>query len=276
MPTGLRDRITALAPSWLRSGVGERFLYMVGLGQDALLDKMSAGIKARMPGIGDFSALALIAADRLIPRGISESDESFAGRLTRAFFGWQIAGSSRSVLSEVRGYLLAFTPAARVVSNASMWFSYSETADISKEPLFTDGAANWTWDTLHPLAVRYAQMWWRMWLVLDASSPQNWTDVSTWAWGDAGVAWGDTGYSWGLSCSPGVVGSIRSIVALRKGAHAWYRWIIVSFDPTLFDPNQPAGGGVNPDGNFGRWSKIVNGQYVPARFANARYCDGVI
>jgi hypothetical protein len=87
------------------------------------------------------------------------------------------------------------------------------------------------------------------------------------------MKWG-SGAAWGVTESANVGRSILMIAGQWKGAQTWIRSLIVSFDASLFDPVGNAS--VNPDGTFGKWSKVVNNVYVPSRFANARYCDGVI
>src|SRR5690242_12205691 len=113
--TGMRDRVRDLCPVWLREGVDERRFYSLGLCADGVLDKLTQGIQGRMPTRAASSFPPILSADRRISRGLTESDESFAGRLQRAFETWQLAGIPRAVLSQVLGYLLAVHPAVRMV-----------------------------------------------------------------------------------------------------------------------------------------------------------------
>lgn len=92
-------------------------------------------------------------------------------------------------------------------------------------------------------------------------------------WGAAGTAWGDTNRSWGLSVPATTIAGTRALLKQWKGQHAWYTWQILSFDPTLFDPTSSSSP-PNPDGTWGSWAKTVAGVSVPARAANAVYCDG--
>ncbi len=85
---------------------------------------------------------------------------------------------------------------------------------------------------------------------------------------------------WGVDVLGTVGTTLQGIVKQRKPANVWVRSIVVSFDATLFDPAQPAGGGVNPDGTFGQWSTAgtVGGlpAYVASRFSSAVYGGEVI
>jgi hypothetical protein len=358
---GIRDLVKAISPPWLQTGNAEKFLYIEGLGCDAILEKYDEGTLARFPGYGTPTALPYVGDDRLIPRGLTETDGAYATRLKLWLDSWRIAGSARSVLLQVLGYLSADTPQLRTVSDDSAWDTLvagsnpdllPETAHYLSSPPWA--ALNWNWDNErgpdphNPLN----RMWWRWWLILytalsvaggsvtaatnaspiavttslphglatgaqvvlvdvegNIAANGTWTATvvdathfslngstgsgawtgggtvyavgaasSDWArpegtWGD-GALWGDPSASWGLSVPATVVGSIRNIVGLWKQAGSWCRWMLVSFSPALFDPQQPDVQPVNPDGTFAYWSKIVNNQYVPARFADARYCDG--
>jgi hypothetical protein len=287
--TGMRDRIKALSPSWLQDGTSERLMFNYGFALDAVLEKLTQGVLARFPTRAQPDANTATGADRLTQQGITESASSFARRLQRAIDAARFTGSSRGVLSQVLGYLLAMTPAVRTVSSSydrsaspatrisTTWDSYPVGRSPDAEPvhlLVTTAAGNWDWDSLSQVSGSYG--WWGSFLILDTEFPNNWARAATWRWGDLGLTWGTIPGSWGLDVEPGVVEAIRQIVTVQKGGHTWLREIIVSLDPTLFDSSQPAGGGVNPDGHFGRWSKIVGGVVVPARFANARYCGGAV
>jgi hypothetical protein len=279
--TGMRDRIKALSPSWLQDGTSERLMYVYGLALDALLDKLTQGALGRFPTRASAAANTLTGADRLMQQGLTEADASYAVRLQRAFDSWRFAGSARGVLSELLGYLLAKTPAVRTVATrynrttypgtmvSSQWDEYPAGRDPSAEPihtLVTASGGNWDWDSLSRVSGSWS--WWGDFAVLESVAPNDWI-AKEGTWGSGG-RWGD-GKAWGVDAAASVGRGIVAIVTQRKAAQSWFRFIIVSFDATLFDSTQPAGGGVNPDGHFGRWSKSVGGVRVPARFANARY-----
>ncbi len=283
----LRDRVKTFSPSWMQDGVDERKLYCFGLAEDGIVDKMSQGGLARFPTRAQPDANDVTGRDRLILRGLTESDASYAARLQRAFETWQHAGSARASLGQVLGYLLSVTPTVRIVSSSfnqntypllrvsSSWDSYPAGRDPSSEPVHlyvTAGGGNWDWDRFSPVAGSYG--WWETWPILFAVAPNDWAHPAAWAIGDGGLTIGTLPGSIGLDVSSNVMASIRTIFAQFGRAGTWKRYIIVSFDATLFDPGHTAAGGINPDGHFGRWSKIVAGARVPSRFANARYCEG--
>lgn len=166
---------------------------------------------------------------------------------------------------------VAFPPAA----TASQWETYAVAADTNLEPTHTVGTiggdGEWDWDSLSQTDGSWS--WYGGFVIIESVGAEAWVDDAL-AWG-SDVYWGDD-VAWGTNSSANIGGSIVAILKLWKTAGLWIRSVIVSFDATLFDPAQPAGGGVNPDGYFGRWSKHVNGQRVAARFDNARYGGEVI
>lgn len=316
--TGFRDRIRTISPGFLQEGVGEREMYALGVELDAVMERRVQGIAARLPLIrnllsgvitpGRADALAVIGLDRIITRGLTESDLSYAIRLQRALDTWRLAGSARAELGQVLGYLLEFTPRIRSITTryaadpavvawrlsqglsggaasypparvSSQWDTYEQGADTDAEPdhVFALAGANgdYDWDSLSQETGSWR--WTNAYVVIYAVAPQAWTGPAPFVFGSPGVKIGERpDASIGLNVPANVIASIRSIVGLWKGAHEWVRWIIVSFSNTLFDPTQPAGGGINPDGYFGHWSRVVSGATVSTRFANARYCSGIV
>ncbi len=283
-------------------------MYTLNLAQLALLEKCEQAIIARFPQLAPPSALPLLGADRLVTQGLTEDGVAYAGRLRRAFEDWQVAGNAFSVLGQVLGYLSTFTPRVRAVSagyhnvwrapvfdpttgavlvprgilvqgslSSSLWDSYEVGDAPPLEPdhlLQGPFTAGWDWDSAS--SVDGSGGWWWWWLVVYSTGAQAFAGAAP-AWGTPGLKWGKSAaHTWGLNVASSVGAGLRALLGLWKPASAPCRNIILSFDDALFDPAQPSGGGVNPDGTFGRWSKIVGGVYVPSRFSNARYLNGVI
>lgn len=311
---GLRDSALALAPPWLSDtdpvgpqdptgGVGGRLVYLLGLMGDALIDKINQGIYARLPlggtsapsggnGGPDQDALSLIGTDRVIVQGIGEKPLAYGKRLQRAFPTWQHAGQAITVMQEVLAYLQTSCKIA-VVATLGQSFSGAPIAHFTS---FASGAdptlppsrwtGGWWWDTGYGYQFSAGQQnaydghpydWhtavWRDWLVLWSVTPNDWADAAP-AFG-SGIVIGDPRYSIGLSVPSSVIKTVRALVGTWKCASTWYRWIIVSLDANFADWG--SGSAYYPaTGDWQRWSKVVNQQYVPARAPNLRYCDGVI
>jgi hypothetical protein len=157
---------------------------------------------------------------------------------------------------------------------STQWDTYAGGQDPQTAPLhqrgnFSGSLGVWDWDSVSQVIGSWG--WWGAWLIVYAVAP-NATFHKSGKWG-SGVKWG-SGAAWGVTESANVGRSILMIAGQWKGAQTWIRSLIVSFDASLFDPVGNAS--VNPDGTFGRWSKIVNGQRIPSRFGNARYGGGVV
>lgn len=343
---GIRDLLKATSPTWFATGTAEKLVYAFGLATDALIEKLNESMRAPVPGLGDPTASPIIGSEYGIPQGIFESAAGYANRLRFAFDDWARAGSARSIMRQILGYLTPLTPLIRHVSTLSIWDFYPLAADTTQPPThYSPAVANWNWDG------SLAQ-WWRTFLILytglspvgnGVSAATNAAPIAittnaahglatgnvvsiagvegniaangTWtitvtggssftlnssvgngaytsggtvysvpstalarpgvAWGSVGAKWGDTNRSWGLDIPYIELQSLRSIVSLWKGAHSWVQWMIFSFNPALYDPTMPSGGGINPDGTWGHWGKSnASGQFVPARDANSRFCDG--
>lgn len=269
MKSGIRDLIAAIAPPWLQrngagASVGAKLLYVMGLSGDKAIEKLDQAVRARMPGLGDPSALPLIGADRVMPQGPSEPAASYAVRLQDAFETWQRAGSAWSILRQLYGYFSPLLPRLDDWSNTGARDELAAGSDPTQPPVHT-APGTWNWDGI-------ASYWWRAWTIIFAPSttPAICTGEGTWGDGDL---WGDTTKSWGLSLPSTTWASVRAIIKTWKPANIFHVWTIVSLDNTLFNPASP---GTMPDGTWGRWSKTVAGVRVPSRAANARYTDGVI
>lgn len=287
--SGIRDLLAKIAHTPLADGgkafstISGKLIGIFGLAIDALIEKADEGVKARIPTLCDPSALPYIGADRVMPQGPNESNDAYRIRLQRAWDTWARAGSARSVLSNTRPMLAPLNPRERTVSDNTEWYTYETQADTTQPPDHAigdpiSGVGIWNWDGQpatydpHPTGQR---MWWRWWLLLFSDVANPWASKGP-VFGAPGVKIGDPTLSIGFSNPSGLFKSIRQIVALWKAQHSWCRWIVVSFDQTLFDPTQTADGVHNPAGTFGPWYTISGNNYGPSRFANARYCDGAL
>lgn len=280
-----RDAILAIAPPWCpaqsptnpaQPGAGGSKLYALGLLLDGFREELRLGVLARFPGAGGpTDALPLIGNDRQIDRGFVESDQSYAARLSDAWNVWATAGNAWSILRNLLGGLSPFQLIVRTVTSTGIWDSMNDSAAPVTGtptwriyPISPVGTGNWNWDGDR-------SSWWRFFPIVYALNATQtlWTAAPNWGAG-AGFVWGGYAGSWGLSASPGQIGLLRKIVGrfLRAGSYA--PWIIVSLDTTMFPPTATLPNAKLPDGNWGHWSKLVNGQRVPARDSRARYCDG--
>lgn len=277
---GFREKAVDLWP-WKKDGYGAKLVWVLGLGQDALVEKMTQGTHAHFVGDAQNDALDQIGQDRGVFRGLTEGEASYRDRLGTALDDGQRRGNAWAVLRQALGYLLAATPGGRVVQTnysvlgvpiQSNWQSYGSGDDTSVSPLLTQeiGAlnANWNWDQTSKTNGSWGR--WRWYLVLENVAPQEWCTRSV-KWGASGEKWG-SGRAWGIEENKDR--GVRLKIILRDwGPAAPADWVIVTFDASLFSVAGAAGVD-NPGGTYGRWSKVVSRHHVRARSTEARYFRG--
>jgi hypothetical protein len=263
----IRENLQSISSRWLQNEVGVRVVYVIGLACDRLVEKMFQAQIAHMAGLGTPTALPALGAARMMPRGVTETDDEYAKRLRFSWDAWGYAGSNRGVLSQVLGAVLDYRPDALAVSqtpdgSSAVWDEYLSGDDFTNVAPSHFVGFDWNWDSeVHP--------WWRVFVVLYSVAPNNpWSAPAKWG---SGGKWGD-GRAWGCNESNALGTAINAAMKNWRGAHAWLEWWIVSFDANLFRPSN------RPDGTWGKWGKvaIVNGSrtYVSSRNASASYANG--
>lgn len=274
---GFSDDIVSdsVAPPWWQvgssgeAGTGGRYLQTIGDGLQTIFTRIAAASLNGIPGAGDVTAIPLLAADRLLYQGGSESNTTFSARLSAAYDAWRIAGGDWSILCQFLSLLTPATPQISIVSDSYVWSYYTAAASTVSPPIqYVSAVANWLWDghlEVTGMGPGVTQAWWRFWVVIDLGS---WV-TSEGNWGAAGN-WGDTTASWGLSVPATIFVAMRSVLAASEAANAWCRWIVIRLTASM-DPN---GAPNDPDGNYGQWYKIVSHVYVQSRTQGARYVDG--
>lgn len=182
--SSFRRAIRAIAPPWLLGFVGERYLYTIGLFQDAFADTLGYSVLARFPQSGIAGILPHLGRDRKLDRGPNESDDAFALRIKQARRIWRNAGGPWALMSQVQAYFSPTLPTIRVVSNTqapdqatsiNVWYTLSPTGErtsgVTKMNTFgTDPTAwpvGWYWGDDDPLNLR----WWRFWVIVGAEVP---------------------------------------------------------------------------------------------------------
>jgi hypothetical protein len=229
-----------------------------------------------MPMLCDPSALPFIGQDRLIPQGVNEPVAAYRQRLRVAIPLWStLAGTPWGALKATLGCVSPVQPQVRHVTSgpgvgvASGWSNFDAGADTTQSPWYVSMTPQFAWDNdgtdYQDPAIGATDAWWRFWIII-YSTGAPWCTASG-TWGASGKKWGDTTKCWGFQNTTAIFAQIQAVLRQWKSNHSWCRWVIVSFDDTLFDPFQA----MTPDGSWGRWGKIVNGQRVRARSTSARY-----
>jgi hypothetical protein len=180
MDTQQRDAIKQISPVWLANdspatsngiGIGGRYMYVLGLGLDCLLEKLNQAARAHMPTLAPASALPYIGLDRVMPQGPGETNAAYAMRLQGAFDAWARAGGAPSLLAQVAAYLTGQTgpitnslPLCALVGGykAEKW-SWLVNGNALPS-VYNAPTQNWIWDGTE------ASYPWREWLIIYVSS----------------------------------------------------------------------------------------------------------
>lgn len=245
-----------IVPRHFAEGEGELIGYSLGVVVDAFLERARQGLIARFPQRGTHTALGAIGRDRRIVRGIAESREAFAARLITWLDDHPRRGSPYALLEQLRAYCQADVR-VRTVDARGNWYTIDR--DGTKSRSLDTG--NWDWDGA-PVSPRWARFWV---IIYPTSDNEPWAPEGTWA--DDGV-YGDGGV-WGTTATPAQVADVRNIIREWSPNGTRCEWIIIAFDDASFDPAAP-----EPDGTWGRWSKVSGGVAVPSRLGTARYWRG--
>jgi hypothetical protein len=272
-----------VAPPWLQqgaygqgNGVGGRYLQTIGVELSTIANRARQAILNPMPGKGDPSALPLIAADRLIVLGSSESNVAAAARLQTAFDFWRVAGGDWAVLAEIASLFSGFTngvPSIRIVDDTSEWSFYGANPNLSVPPLYAPArVANWNWDNHAEWTGLAAGQgpWYRYWIVIDCFGPTSFCSEDG-NWGSGGN-WGD-GNAWGVSIPNTLFLQMQRVLKIWQQAGAWCRWIVLNFQTGNYLVDSP---NATPDGTWAFWGKQVNSVRVQSRDTTARYADGAL
>lgn len=134
-----RDSIRKVVPGWLLDYVGERYLWTIGVFQDAMADSMAYGMFARFPQSGISGILGPLGNDRQIDRAPTETDPVYAGRLKTFRTAWRGAGGPIALLNQIQAYFYPIVPTVRVVLSDSVpwplensvWYELSPTGVVT-------------------------------------------------------------------------------------------------------------------------------------------------
>jgi len=256
-----RTRNKQFGPRWLVDDGAESTLvqYSLDLMLDASLERLYLGMLARYPDtaalLGVEGALEAIGRDRRTLRGLGpESATSYAARLKRWLHDAKKRGSPFMLMQKLQEYIAAGS-SFRTVDARGNWFSRSATGVET----YTLNTGNWNWDSTVP-----SSQWARFWVIIYPGT--RWSHSANWG---SGQLWGDTEKTWGTTATPSEVAGVRGIVADWKPAGTRCDKIIIAFDAASFNPAAP-----EPDGQWGKPSKVVGGVHVATRLSTADYWDG--
>lgn len=229
------DSFFASVPVWMTRPYGKAFLTAFMLFLDLCMVVLQESFYARMPGLGTPTALPLIAHDRGMIRGMTDTDASFSAKLITWLDRWRQAGSQIAIARAIQDYV-GGNPMVRVVNRAGTMTTLSAGDSGSR----VDTIA-WDWDSVsNP---ERAGFWSELWVIVYVPP---WTiSASTWP----GLYWGSHELGLGIQTPRADVDNLRSLLAQWKAAHTFVRCVVFTYDAALFDPTSPAS---LPDGKWGQ------------------------
>jgi hypothetical protein len=240
--------------AWLRGDAGSRLLFSMGIQLDGLAEQFRLAQLQRFPEYSFPEALQYQGRDRRLFRGLSETDDSYASRLTQARATWKFAGNAPTLLRQLWALL---TPGETVRIRYVVNGYTDETASAGTQ--FTDwwtiddtglshlrvDPSNWDWDG--DGAIGYGKQA-RFWIIIYRSdlTPAVWGTPPPDLWGEAGWYWGtgDGPRDW-LADARNV---IRTFRAAGSACGTWqgYSSGIIVADPTVVTAPWGAGGPFDP------------------------------
>jgi hypothetical protein len=207
---------------------GGKVLHSLALIDDAFDQIHRDRVEARFPTYAGESALALIGADRAIPRGRAEIAEHYKARLRAWRYprGHKTRGSAFALLEQIWEYFGGGFALNTEQLNAQQWHRDEDGVES------TATVGGWDWDSdTNPLGT---EQWARFWVVIDGTT----LITETPDFGDADLYGGQIGDSSYAVGHEGV--SADDVIAIRKlfRGRAWKpagtraMWAIVSLDGT--------------------------------------------
>lgn len=130
MPSFADYQSTALAPGWLQDeSTGKPYERALGSVKDALVARTKEAVKARFPSVAPPDALGLIASERGVDRGATESEDNHRGRVAAAWDTWRWAGTPYGLL--LAFYWAGYRPTSgRVVLQVQLGKQYELRSDF--------------------------------------------------------------------------------------------------------------------------------------------------
>ena len=145
-----RDAIKRVSVPWLQRGIAERLLYSIGIQVDVFGDALVAGAKQRFPNYYSNESLPLLGRERRIRRGRTETDASYATRLTRWLTDHQRRGGPLALLAQLYAYFAPNNFVIELVYNSGRRFTMDTAGNVTQDDIV------WTPDAL---TTKWARWW---------------------------------------------------------------------------------------------------------------------
>lgn len=230
--TVYQDYQAKLSPTALLKPNGAAFEAAFGAMKDAQLERDIAAVKARYPTVAPSDALNIIGADRLMPRGQSETDAAYSARLANAWNTWPWAGTPYGMLQAFRA--TGYTSVVIGQVRGGKVFTLDASGNLVRS---AEGSGIWETD---PLSFPYSPLNQTFWSKFDVVFP--FPLIASWGGGPPASSSAEANF-------------IRALIQAWKPGHATCnRIVIVTAGRVLGYPVRTLGGG---NGNVGSNTTVV-------------------
>lgn len=211
-----RDSMLLRAPSWLRRGFAGKLLYVLGCIIDALVDWTTAAVRIRFPGVYSPESLGLIGRERRISRGLFESDETYAARLTLWLDAHATRGGPYAMLEQLHAFFAPNNFRIDLVYRTGRRFILAADGTITRDDI------PWNAD-LQP--DRWARWWLFYHFPTPIASDGTWNSPGTW----------DDGGVWDSSLTISEAANYRIVPRDWNGAHTTGAVVVIAPNCGLWD-----------------------------------------
>lgn len=232
----VRDLVDAISPPWLGAYWGERFMGVIAMTGDLVLEGMVRALKAPWlrQSTSPPDALPLVGSERSMPRYDANDDDTYRARLLDAWNTWLFAGTVEGTGDQgMVGQYAAAGWLNVVIRN------------------------NFQWDFENP---KDTADWSRFVVVLEQPN-----GLTTWTYG-SGIAYGSEPDSptYGSTATQGQITEVKSIARKWKTHHEINPYILVILSGEYYgDPDLVYGGAAVYGGESIKWPHMTAGTLLP-------------
>jgi len=253
-----REGALSLLPAFMSAEWLTKYQYAQSIQLDGLAEYLRFGVLQRFPEYAQPEGLPSLGRDRLIWRGLSESDDNYAARLKSFKPTWRFAGNAPTLLRQLWALMTPDVTRIRYVVNGydpdgvqfADWWTIDADGGLSYERV---SPSNWNWDGLAPPQIRF-------WIIIYRTDlvPAKW-GIPPYSWAEPGLIWGGAPSTNSRDWLKDTYAIVSTFKAAGSAMGPWGNFSggLIVADPTFtsapwgtggpFDPSLPPGSPM-PDG----------------------------